>query len=155
MLAKLRIFNGISVTIWLQKYFAVVDAEDTAVAYLAALPGGKDFDIAPTTVKIVAERYTILEVEYRAVRFPNGNIDRVAAVEHSASGGYVYRASHQENVGLNFSLNIPGDCGAAIFGRFSANRQVNLTELSFSSESESSDVKSVMRIGISASKSLS
>ena len=26
---------------WLQKHFAVVDTEDAAVAYLAALPGGE------------------------------------------------------------------------------------------------------------------
>ena len=56
---------------------------------------------------------------------------------------------------MNLSLNMPGDCGAAIFGRFSAKRQVNLTELSFSSVSESPEVKSVMRIGMIASKSLS
>ena len=36
IIAKLRIFSGIS-----KEYFKVVHAEDTAVAYLAALAGGK------------------------------------------------------------------------------------------------------------------
>lgn len=67
----------------------------------------------------------------------------------------MYRASHQEKVGLYLSLKMPGDSGTATFGRFSANRQVNLTELSFSLVSESSEVKSVMRIGMRASKSVS
>ena len=78
----------------LQEYFAVVDAEDAAVANLAALAGGKYLYVPPTSVKIVSQGDTISEFKYRAVGFPDGNIDRVAAVEHSASGRYVYRASH-------------------------------------------------------------
>lgn len=77
----------------LQKYFKVVNSEDTAVAYLAALAGGKYLYVPPTSVKIVSQRDTISEFKYRAVGFPDGNIDRVAAVEHGASGRYVYRAS--------------------------------------------------------------
>lgn len=115
----------------------------------------KVFYVAPTSVKIVSQGDTISEFEDRAVRFPYGNIDRVAGVEHWASGGYVYRASHKEKVGLNLSLKIPGDSGTATFGRFSANRQVNFPELSFSSVSDNSEVKSVMRIGMRASKSVS
>lgn len=46
-----------------KKYFQVVDAEDAAVAYAATFTRGKYFDVAPTAVKIVAERDTILQVE--------------------------------------------------------------------------------------------
>ena len=80
----------------LQKYFEVVDAEDAAVADFATFAGGKQLDVAPASVKIVSQGDTISEFEDRAVGFPYGNIDRVAGVEHRASGGYVYRASHQE-----------------------------------------------------------
>lgn len=38
LFAKLRIFSGIS-----KEYFQVVHTEETAVAYLAALSGGKGF----------------------------------------------------------------------------------------------------------------
>lgn len=69
------------------------NSEDAAVAYLAALAGGKYLYVPPTSVKIVSQRDTISEFKYRAVGFPDGNIDRVAGVEHSASGRYVYRAS--------------------------------------------------------------
>ena len=69
--AKLRIFNGISVTIGLQKYFAVIYAEDAAVANLAALAGGKYLYVPPTSVKIVSQGDTISEFEYRAVGFPD------------------------------------------------------------------------------------
>lgn len=75
--AKLRIFSGIS-----KEYFQVVDAEDAAVAYFAALAGGKDFDVPPTTVKIVSQGDTISEFQDRAVGFPYGNVDGVAGVEH-------------------------------------------------------------------------
>lgn len=81
---------------WLQKYFKVVDAEDTAVAYLAALTGRKDFDVPPSSVEIVAERDTISEFEDRAVGFPNGNIDRVAGVEHCSGGGDMNRLCHSK-----------------------------------------------------------
>lgn len=75
--AKLLILCEVS-----KKYFAVVYAEDAAVADAAALAGGKQLDVAPASVKIVSQRDTISEFEDRAVGFPNGNIDRVAAVEH-------------------------------------------------------------------------
>ena len=107
-----------------KEYFKVVDLEDTVIAYFAALVGGKQFDIAPASVERVTERNDVTEFEDRAVGFPYRNIDRIAGVEHCASGGYVYRASHQEKVGLNLSLKMPGDSGTATFGRLSANRQV-------------------------------
>ena len=89
-IAKLRIFSEICVTIWLQKYFKVIDTEDAAVANLATLAGGKYLYVPPSSVKIVSQRDTISEFEDRAVGFPNGNIHRVAAVKHSASRGNVY-----------------------------------------------------------------
>ena len=64
----------------------LVDSEDAAVAYLAALAGGKYLYVPPAAVKIVSQRDTISEFQDRAVGFPNGNIHRVAAVKHSASG---------------------------------------------------------------------
>lgn len=48
----------------LNKYFEVVNAEDTAVAYLAALAGGKQLDVSPTSVKGIAKRDNIMEVYY-------------------------------------------------------------------------------------------
>ena len=48
---------------WLQKYFEVVHAEDTAVAYFAALAGGKYFYVPPTSVKIVSQGDTVSEFE--------------------------------------------------------------------------------------------
>ena len=41
--------------ILLQKYFEVVDAEDTAVAYLAALAGGKYLYVPPAAVERVTQ----------------------------------------------------------------------------------------------------
>ena len=65
-----------------KKYFKVIDLEDAAVVDFATFAGGKQLDVAPASVKIVSQRDTISEFEDRAVGFPNGNIDRVAAVEH-------------------------------------------------------------------------
>ncbi len=45
--AKLCIFSETS-----KKYFAVVYAEDAAVADFAALAGGKQLNVAPTSVKL-------------------------------------------------------------------------------------------------------
>ena len=73
----------------LEKYFQVVDAEDTAVAYLAALAGGKYLNVPPASVKIVSQGDTISEFQDRAVGFPYRNVDRVAAVEHSSCSGDV------------------------------------------------------------------
>ena len=75
--ANLRIFCEIRK---LEKYLQVVDAEDTTVADSAALAGGKQLDVAPTSVKGISERYDVAEFENRAVGFPNGNIDRVAGI---------------------------------------------------------------------------
>lgn len=55
---KLVIFSEVS-----KKYFKVVDAEDTAVAYFAALAGGKQLDIAPAAVEVVSQGDTVSEFE--------------------------------------------------------------------------------------------
>ena len=93
-IAKLRIFNEISVTIWLQKYFKVVDTEDAAVANLAALAGGKQLDVPPASVETVSQRNAVTEFEDRTVGFPYGNIDRVTAVKHNAIGRH-FNVRHQ------------------------------------------------------------
>ncbi|MBD5424584.1 MAG: hypothetical protein HDR45_00100 [Bacteroides sp.] len=76
-IAKLNIFSDIS-----KEYLAIIDFEDAAVADFATFAGGKQLDVAPTSVKIVSQGDTITEFEDRAVGFPYGNIDRVAAVKH-------------------------------------------------------------------------
>ena len=73
----------------LEKYFQVVDAEDAAVANLAALAGGKYLDVPPAAVERVTERNDVTQFQDRAVGFPYRNIDRVAAVEHSSCSGDV------------------------------------------------------------------
>ena len=93
-IAKLRIFNEISVTIWLQKYFKVIDTEHAAVANLAALAGGKYLYVPPAFVETVSQRDAVTEFEDRTVGFPNGNIHRVTAVEHSAIGRH-FNVRHQ------------------------------------------------------------
>ena len=85
--AKLLIFYELRK---LEENFEVVNAEDAAVANFADLPRREQFYIASSGIKIVAERNAIMQVKYFAVCFPNGNIHRVAAVKHSASGGNVY-----------------------------------------------------------------
>lgn len=102
----------------LQENFEVVDAKDAAVADFTALAEGKYLDVPPAAVERVTERNDVTQFQDRAVGFishpvdvlkvPYGNIDRVAGhrfacktlwlcqrIEHCASGGYVYRASHQ------------------------------------------------------------
>ena len=54
-IAKLRIFSEICVTIWLKKYFKVIDTEDAAVANLAALAGGKYLYVPPAAVERVTQ----------------------------------------------------------------------------------------------------
>ena len=73
--------------IGLQKYFAVIYGENATISDFADLPRREQFYIASTGIKIVAKRDAIMQVKYFAVCFPNGNIHRVAAVKHSASGG--------------------------------------------------------------------
>lgn len=70
-IAKLRIFSGICVTILLQKYFKVIDTEDTAVADFATFAGGKQLDVAPASVKIVSQGDTVTEFEYAPIRLPH------------------------------------------------------------------------------------
>ena len=93
-IAKLRIFSEICVTIWLQKYFKVIDTEDAAVANLAALAGGKYLYVPPASVETVSQRDTISEFEDRTVGFPYGNIDRVTDVKHSSIGRH-FNVRHQ------------------------------------------------------------
>ena len=93
-IAKLRIFSEICVTIWLQKYFKVIDTEDAAVANLAALAGGNYLYVPPTSVETASQRDAVTEFEDRAVGFPNGNIHRVAAVKQSAIGRH-FNVRHQ------------------------------------------------------------
>ena len=61
---KLRKFYELS-----KEYFAVVYAEDAAVANLATLVGEKYLYGPPTSVKIISQGDTISEFEYRAVGF--------------------------------------------------------------------------------------
>ena len=132
---KLVIFSEVS-----KKNFKVVYAEDAAVADFPALAGGKYLDVPPASIERVTERNDVTQFQDRAVGFPYGNIDRVAGVEHRASGRYMYRASHYEKVGLKFWLKMPGVVGISTDGVLSAKRHVNLTLLSFSSVSENSQV---------------
>ena len=64
--------------------------KNATISDFADLPRREQFYIASTCIKIVAERDAIMQVKYFTVGFPSGNIHRVAAVEHSASGGNVY-----------------------------------------------------------------
>lgn len=93
-IAKLRIFSEICVTIWLQKYFKVIEFEDIAVANLAALAGGKYLYVPPASVETVSQRDTISEFEDRTVGFPYGNIDRVTDVKHCSIGRH-FNVRHQ------------------------------------------------------------
>ena len=85
MSAKLAIICDIS-----KEYLKIVDAMDATISDFADLPRREQFNIASSGIKIVAERDAIMQVKYFAVGFPYGNIHRVAAVKHSASGGNVY-----------------------------------------------------------------
>ena len=76
-IAKLRIIREVS-----KEYFKVIDFEDAAVADFATFAGGKQLDVAPTSVKIVSQGDTVSEFEDGAIRLPNGYIDGVAGVEH-------------------------------------------------------------------------
>ena len=81
-----------------KKYFAVVNGEYATISDFSDLPRHEQFYIASSGIEIVAERDAIMQVKYFAVGSPNGNIHRVAAVKHSASGGNMYRACHYLNV---------------------------------------------------------
>ena len=67
--AKLLIIRHIS-----KEYFKVVDAENAAVAYFAALAVGKYLYIPPATVEIVSQGDIISEFEYATIRPPNVSI---------------------------------------------------------------------------------
>ena len=70
-IAKLRIFSEICVTIWLQKYFKVIEFEDIAVADFATFAGGKYLNVPPAAVGRVTERNDVTQFQDRAVGFPN------------------------------------------------------------------------------------
>lgn len=55
MAAKLSIICETLAIRRLQKYFEVIDSEDTAVAYLAALAGGKYLNVPPAAVERVTQ----------------------------------------------------------------------------------------------------
>lgn len=57
-IAKLQKISDIS-----KENFKVIDFEDTAVAYFATLAGGKQLNVAPTSVKIVSQGDTVSEFE--------------------------------------------------------------------------------------------
>ena len=78
--------------IFSQKHFTIIDGKNATISDFADLPRSDQFYVASTGIEIVAERDAIMQVKYFAVGFPNGNIHRVAAVKHSASGGYMYAA---------------------------------------------------------------
>ena len=73
-----------------QKYFTIIHRKYATISDFADLPRREQFYIASTGIEIVAERDAIMQVKYFAVGFPYGNIHRVAAVKHSASGGNMY-----------------------------------------------------------------
>ena len=83
--------------IFSQKYFTIVHGKYATISDFADLPRREQFYIASTGIKIVAERDGIMQVKYFAVCFPNGNIHRVAAVKHSASGGNMNASCHYLN----------------------------------------------------------
>lgn len=64
----------------LEKNIEAVNAEDAAVAQAAALAGGKDFDVSPTSVKGISQGYDVAEFEDRAVASPYGEVDGVAGI---------------------------------------------------------------------------
>lgn len=47
----------------LQKHIHVIDAENADISDSATFAGGKDFDVPPASVKIVAERDAVTEVQ--------------------------------------------------------------------------------------------
>ena len=87
--------------------------------------------------------------------FPDGNVDGVATVEYVASGRDLNGLSHQLKSRLKGAENMPGGSVARMRGRLSAQRHMNLTVLGLLPNCESSEVRSVMSIGYSASKSVS
>ena len=68
--------------------------EDADVAYAAHLSRCEKFDVAPTAIVVVSQRYDVMEVQDRAVGFPYGKVNGVAAVKHLASCGDMNGASH-------------------------------------------------------------
>lgn len=74
--AKLLIIRHIS-----KEYFKVVDAENAAIAYLAALAGGKYLYIPSATVEIVSQGDIISEFEYATIRLPNVLVYWLATIQ--------------------------------------------------------------------------
>ena len=62
----------------LYKHWAIVHAEDADITDSATLARRKDFDVSPTSVKIISTRYAIFVVNDLAVGFPCRNVAGVA-----------------------------------------------------------------------------
>lgn len=56
-IAKLAIFSGLHK--FSKKNFETVDLEDAAISDFAHLAGVEQLDVAPTSVKIITERYAV------------------------------------------------------------------------------------------------
>lgn len=78
----------------LQEYFVAIDGEDADFADAADLAGVEQLDVAGAGGEIVAERDAVLQMEDFAVSFPNEDVERLPAVEHSASGLEVDGGAH-------------------------------------------------------------
>ena len=46
-----------------KEYRQIIDAENATIPDFATLATGEDFDIAPTSVKVIAQRDNIMEVD--------------------------------------------------------------------------------------------
>ena len=58
------------------------------------MAGVEQLDVAGAGGEIVAERDAILQMENFAIRFPSEDVERLPAVEHSASGPEVDGGAH-------------------------------------------------------------
>ena len=98
ILADSNISNFVKVrnfSITSKKSHQTIDTEDAAVTDTTAFAGGEQLDVVLASVRIVAERNTILKVEDGAVGCPYMEVYGVAAVEHGAGGGDVDCVGHE------------------------------------------------------------
>ena len=47
----------------LEEHFKSLDLEDTYIPYLPDFAGREDFDVAPTAIVVVSQRYDVVEVQ--------------------------------------------------------------------------------------------